>query len=71
VSATKRSLVHRSPTKRGVSEYDLETPKMRRRKPELAVEPCEINNNNVRPYIVESQFRHLQYYPVIKTCPRE
>ena len=39
VSATGRSLVPRSPTKCGVSEYDLGTSTMRMPRPARAVEP--------------------------------
>jgi hypothetical protein len=39
VSATDRSLVRRSPSERGDSEYDLETSATRTSRPTRAVEP--------------------------------
>jgi len=39
VIATGRSLVQRSPTECGVSECDLETSRMKRPRPNRAVEP--------------------------------
>jgi len=39
VSASGQSLIQRSPTECGVSEYDIENSKMRRPRPARAVEP--------------------------------
>jgi hypothetical protein len=40
VSASGWSLVQRSPTECGVSEYDLETLRLRRPRPTRAIKPC-------------------------------
>jgi hypothetical protein len=45
VSATDRSLVQRSPTECGVSEFDLRTTILRRSRPTRAVEPLNNNTN--------------------------